>query len=220
MTAPTRSLCSEPGPRPAGPMITVEGMPGAGKSTALSRLGARGSVLGEYISPDGVPLSWDSHPHRDQDDSHQNNWLRKTAQARSHLDAGAPVVVSDRDWLSSLSYAHSTGDPDLLNARCAWAVDHLERGRLQVAHLYLVVHVSPQMSLERRRHRLQPGHPWSTAEGVERLAAFYADPVTALVEHHARLAQALGDARWVHLDGDRPTSEVVAAITEQLNEAR
>ncbi|QVJ00300.1 hypothetical protein KGD82_16175 [Nocardiopsis eucommiae] len=55
MTTPTRSDCSEPGPRTPGPMITVEGMPGAGKSTALSRLGARGPVLGEYTSLDGTP---------------------------------------------------------------------------------------------------------------------------------------------------------------------
>ncbi|QVJ00301.1 hypothetical protein KGD82_16180 [Nocardiopsis eucommiae] len=126
------------------------------------------------------------------------------------------MVVSDRDWLSSLSYAHSTSDLDLLNARCAWALEHLERGRLQVAHLYLVVHVSPQISLERRHHRLQPGHPWSTAEGVERLADFYANPVTALASHHAPLAQTLDGARWVHLDGNRPVHEVVAAITTHL----
>lgn len=213
-----KSVCSEPPGRAFQQVIALEGMPGAGKTTALTQLAPRWPVIGEYTTVDGAPLTQAEHPLPDQDENHQNNWLCKTAQVYDHLNAGAEVVVSDRDWLSSLSYAHSTGDKELLTTRCRWAATHLEAGRLHVADVYLVMHVDPATSLARRQHRLHPEHPWSTTVGVQRLADFYSDPVSVVRGHHPLLATTLNEARIVHVDSHRPLTEVMATVTTHLEQ--
>lgn len=202
---------SEPTP---GRLITVEGPPGAGKTTALRALAERGhSVIGEYATPSGVTIPIASHPAVDDDDAHQRNWLTKNqlaGQARDHQRA----VWLDRDWISSLAYAYSLDDRPLLAARAKWAFDRLTDGGLQLADAYVVLHVDPAVSLARRASRLKPGHIWSTPAGLLRLHGFYADPIRAIARVHRELAIRMGTASWQHLH--HPTiAEAVDALERE-----
>lgn len=199
---PTKPPCSDPATA-LNPVLVLEGMPGAGKTTAATALAAEHySVIGEYTTPTGDVVPIHQHPAVDDDTGHQHNWLRKHHQIHAARHQG-PVVV-DRDWPSALAYAHSISDTDhgvLLAARAAWAFDCLDRGELTLATTYVLFQLDPTVSLRRRAHRLTPGHPWSTLPGLIRLARFYADPVTALVSVHPQLAARLRTVTWHPLRG-------------------
>src|SRR5580704_10495555 len=102
--------CSDPAAVHAR-LIVLEGMPGAGKSTAAASLRRDGwQVIGEYTGPDGTTAAVSEHSGVEDDDAHQANWLRKAALCASALRTG--VTYADRDWISSLAYAHSTSATD------------------------------------------------------------------------------------------------------------
>ena len=93
--------------RSAG-VVVVEGMPGVGKTTAVTVLADRGrTVLGEYTDDHARSLTLAAHPHHDDEHPHLASWLRKDSQAR-HL-ARASCVVMDRNWLTALGWAASVG---------------------------------------------------------------------------------------------------------------
>jgi hypothetical protein len=196
----------------------LEGMPGGGKTTAAERLDGRVPVVAEYTSADGRPLGHDEHPHPGRDQAHLDNWLTKAALC-ARYQAANPRVVCDRDWLTALAYAHSLGDHDLFARRCAWAWGHLGAHRLQVAATYAVLHVDTATSLARRADRLRPGHPWSTTQGLDRLAGFYRAPAPTIARTHPDLAAALDGARFVHLDGHQPTLGALERLAFGLERA-
>jgi hypothetical protein len=164
------------------PVLVLEGMPGAGKTTAATALAAENrTVIGEYTTTTGDVIPIEAHPAVDDDASHQHNWLLKHHQVQEARCRG-PVFV-DRDWLSALAYAYSVTDDDhgaLLAARTAWVSDCLDRGDLTLGSTYVLFQLDLTVSLRRRAHRLTQGHPWSSLPGLVRLAAFYADPATAV----------------------------------------
>lgn len=179
-------------------MITIEGMPGAGKTTAANDLAAAGRiVIGEYASDSGSTIDLAEHPAVSDDTAHQANWLRKHRAATARRSAGA-VIFLDRDWLTSLAFAHSIRDDELLARRATWALGHLRAGDLAPSAAYVVVHVDPAESLHRRARR-RPEHPWSHIDPLRRLAAFYLDPATVLANVSADLAKELDAANWTHL---------------------
>lgn len=183
-------------------MIVLEGMPGAGKTTAAEALARQGrTVLGEYLDHHGDTVPVTAHPGVDDDHAHQTNWLTK----HQHLStAGCGPVFLDRDWVSALAYAYSlpaTASAPVLAARARWAAGHLFAGRLAVADTYVVFHLDVRLSLRRRVIRLTPGHPWSHPHGLARLSRFYRDPPAAIERVHPRLAAAMRGARWRHLAG-------------------
>jgi ATPase subunit of ABC transporter with duplicated ATPase domains len=197
-----------------GRLITVEGPPGAGKTTALQVLAQRGhSVIGEYTTPAGSTIPIASHPAVDDDAAHQRNWLIKNEQASS-VRGQQRAVWLDRDWISSLAYAYSLGDRQLLAARAKWAFECLDAGDLTTADTYVVLHVDPAASLARRASRLNAGHIWSTAAGLLELHGFYADPIRAIARVHRQLALRVGTAHWEHLQ--HPTiAEAVDALERE-----
>ncbi|MGH3719561.1 MAG: hypothetical protein ACRDRI_12135 [Pseudonocardiaceae bacterium] len=183
------------------PVLVLEGMPGADKTTAATVLAAENrTVIGEYTTPTGDIIPIEAHPTVDDDAGHQRNWLRKNHHiqvARRH----GPVFC-DRDWLSALAYAYSVTDGGhLLASRTRWASDGLDCGKLTLASTYVVFSLDPTISLHRRADRLTPGHPWSSLPGLVRLAAFYADPTEALAPVHPDLATRLRTATWHPLRG-------------------
>jgi len=184
-----------------GPLLVLEGMPGTGKTTAVTRLASQGrQVIGEYTTTVGVTIPVGDHPPVADDSAHQANWLTKHRHVLAARRTGP--VFCDRDWISALAYAASLPDGNrLLLARAGWAVRHLHRGDLAVADAYLVLHVDAATSLTRRGDRLTPGHPWSTPAGLARAAAFYTDPAAALAPVNPDLASALRSAAWRHLTG-------------------
>lgn len=203
--------CSE---RAVGRVITIEGMPGAGKTTAANHLTAIGhTVVGEYTSDSGSPTRLDEHPAVDDDTAHQANWLRKHRAATDHRSAGATVFL-DRDWLSSLAYAHSIRDDELLARRADWALGHLRAGALALPSAYVVVHIDPDESLRRRAHQLRPNHPWSRRNPLRRLAAFYRAPATALANVDTEISCRLDAATWTHVQA--PTRQQLAHVLEEL----
>ncbi|MFD7161389.1 AAA family ATPase [Kribbella sp. NPDC059898] len=208
---------SETHPRRTERLVVAEGMPGAGKTTALQILESRGHVvLGEYTTPAGTTVPVGRHPSVEDDVSHQRNWLIKNAQARNARRQGQQPVWLDRDWLTSLAYAASLADHALLTHRATWAVQCLAAGELDIADTYVVLHVDPGTSLARRAARLNPGHVWAHQAALGLLARFYTDPVAAIAPAHRGLAQRLAAANWRHLHAPTITEAVAALEHEGL----
>jgi len=195
--------CSEPAAAPArrGRLIVLEGMPGAGKTTTATALAARGhSVVGEYTSDTEATLTIEDHPDVSDDDAHQANWLRKAAQCTARL-ASRPVVYADRDWLSSLSYACTGSDSELLARRARWAARHLYAGTLLLPDVYAVFDLDATASLSRRAGRLRAGHPWNQLVTLGRLRDFYRDPARTIRPACPELAAALGIPERIDISG-------------------
>lgn len=216
----TASLpCSDTVPLavPQDGLIVLEGMPGAGKTTAAGTLAERGlPVLGEYTDNADATIAISAHPPVDDDDAHQQNWLRKTAQCTARLARGG-TVYADRDWLSSLSYAYSTAAADggtLLRHRTAWAARRLRDGSLLLPGIYVVFDLDPATSLDRRASRLRPGHPWNHPGSLRRLRDFYTCPSQALDPIHPALAQALRQPRRADISGLSDPHQIADRLAE------
>lgn len=211
--------CSETMPLavPRHGLIVLEGMPGAGKTTAACALAARGlPVLGEYTDNADATIAIALHPPVDDDDAHQQNWLRKTAQCTARLAEGGPVYA-DRDWLSSLSYAYSTAAADggaLLRQRAAWAARRLRDGSLLLPGIYVIFDLDPATSLDRRATRLRPGHPWNHPGPLRRLRDFYTCPSQALDPAHPGLAQALRHPGRTDISGTANRDQITSRLAE------
>jgi len=197
-------------------LIVLEGMPGAGKTTAALALTERGlPVLGEYTDDTQMTIAISQHPPVTDDDAHQGNWVRKAAQATAR-PAGGGSVYTDRDWLSSLSYAYSIAPADggaLLAQRTIWAARHLGDGSLLLPGTYVIFSLDPATSLHRRTGRLRPGHPWTNPTTLQRLAGFYTNPSQALHPVHPGIAEALHQPTWVRLCGHSDPHEVAHRLT-------
>lgn len=196
-------------------LIVLEGMPGAGKTTAACALAERGLfVLGEYTGDTGAVITVTLHPPGDEDDAHQQNWLRKTTQCRARLARGG-TVYADRDWLSSLSYAYSIAaidDGALLRRRAAWAIRHLSEGSLLLPGHYVIFRLDPATSLHRRAGRLRAGHPWNKPDMLQRLSDFYTDPGHALHKFQPGLARALRQPHRIDVSGTGDLIEITARL--------
>ncbi len=215
MTA--RLPCSDTAPLP-GPrdgLVVLEGMPGAGKTTAACALGARGLlVLGEYTDNADATIAVALHPPVDDDDAHQQNWLRKTTQCAARLVCGG-TVYADRDWLSSLSYAYSVAPADggaLFRYRAAWAASCLREGSLILPQIYVIFDLDPATSLGRRASRLRPGHPWNQPGPLQRLRDFYTCPSQALLPADPGLAQALRQPRRIDISGTAGPGQIAGRL--------
>lgn len=217
---PPPSTPDGPGRRPR--LITLDGMPGAGKTTLIAALAALGhQVLGEYTAtdvsiPETVPLA--EHPAVHDDDAHQANWIRKAAQTAHALETTGRPVFTDRDWLSSLAYAYSIADTDhgrLLRQRAAWARANLAAGRLLRADTYLVFHLSVTLSLRRRAGALPAAHPWSHPKALRRLQTFYQAPTQIIGHLDPTLAAQLRHAFWRSLPGTASTSHALDYVLGQ-----
>jgi predicted ATPase len=204
-------------PVPRGGLIVLEGMPGAGKTTAACALAARGlPVLGEYTDNADATIAISAHPPVDDDDAHQQNWLRKTAQCTARLAHGG-TVYADRDWLSSLSYAYSTAAADdgaLLRHRAAWAASRLQEGSLVLPGIYVILDLDPATSLDRRASRLRLGHPWNHPCSLQRLRDFYTCPSRALEPVDPSLAQALRQPHRADICGTADPRQIAERLAE------
>lgn len=211
--------CSDTAPLavPRDGLIVLEGMPGAGKTTAACSLAERGlPVLGEYTDNGDVTIAIALHPPVEDDDAHQQNWLRKTAQCIARLAHGG-TVYADRDWLSSLSYAYSTAATDggaLLRHRAAWAASRLRDGSLLLPGLYVIFDLAPATSLGRRADRLRPGHPWNHPGPLRRLRDFYTCPSWALDPVDPSLAQALRQPRRADICGLTDPHQILGRLAD------
>ena len=202
-------------------LIVLEGMPGAGKTTAARALAALGlPVLGEYTDDADATIAVSQHPDVADDDAHQQNWLRKAARCTARL-AGGDTVYADRDWLSSLSYAYSTAPADsgaLLRQRAAWAARRLRDGSLLLPQAYVIFDLDPATSLSRRAGRLRPGHPWNQPGNLRKLRDFYANPAQALHPVHPGLAHALRQPFRIDISGHadpRHIADSLAALSSR-----
>ena len=189
----------------AGRLVVLEGMPGAGKTTAASALAELGhAVVGEYTDDASATIAVSAHPDVGDDDAHQRNWLRKAAQC-SALLGRHPVVYADRDWLSSLSYAYCTAPDDggaMLSRRAAWAGRHLSDGSLLLPGAYVIFDLDPETSITRRAGRPRPGHPWNRPQALARLREFYRDPARSLRPASGELADAVAAPARIEISGN------------------
>jgi predicted ATPase len=203
-------------PAPRHGLIVLEGMPGAGKTTAACALAQRGlPVLGEYTDDGDATIAVSQHPAIADDGAHQQNWVRKAAQCTARL-ARDSTVYADRDWLSSLSYAYcitGTGNSALFRQRAAWAARRLHDGTLLLPGLYVIFDLDPATSLTRRAGRLRPGHPWNHPVALRRLRHFYADPGRALRPVHPGLARALRQPGRVDISGLSDPAQIIRRLS-------
>jgi hypothetical protein len=184
-------------------------MPGAGKTTALGVLGGRGhQIVGEYLC---------ARPGVDDDEAHQGNWIAKAAVSAAAVTRGH--VFCDRDFLSSLAFAWSIADRELVARRTGWALSNLAAGRLVVGGAYVVLDVTPQLSLVRRAGQLRSEHPWSRVPELERLRRFYMAPAEALRLMDSDLEAAFASTGWHAVSGES-TPEQVASCAARLAEER
>lgn len=182
-------------------VVVLEGMPGAGKTTAVTALADLGhTVLGEYTDERSRSLELAAHPHHDDEHPHLANWLRKDVQTR--LLAAANNVVADRNWLTALGWAASVSG---LCDRAAWAYGCLTAGELTLPDRWIVLDCSVETSLTRRRERLDHTHPWACPEPLDRLRAFYTDPAATVRPSLPALAEALATVPvvWIDAEADR-----------------
>ncbi|WP_125775655.1 AAA family ATPase [Antribacter gilvus] len=191
-------------------VVAVEGMPGAGKTTAMTVLADRGhTVLGEYTDDHARSLTLAAHPHHDDEHPHLANWLRKDSQARRL--ARASCVVMDRNWLTALGWAASVGGlPD----RAGWAYSQLIAGRLILPERWIILDCTVETSLTRRREHLDLTHPWARTEPLDRLRAFYSDPAAAVRPALHALADALATVPVMRIDAEADRDTVGRAICE------
>jgi predicted ATPase len=216
------SPCSKPiaAITPERRLIVMEGMPGAGKTTTANALAADGhSVVGEYTDDGDTTIAVSAHPDISDDDAHQLNWLRKTAQSTARLDRN-PLVYADRDWLSALSYAYSSEVADggaLLAERAAWAERHLADGMLLLPGTYAIYDVDPAASLARRAGRLRPGHPWNHLNALARLRDFYRYPSQALQPVSPALAAAVSQPSRLDISGEDDRAAVLARLSSLVD---
>lgn len=201
--APPTAITPHTGAR----IIVLEGMPGAGKTTALHALTDRGhQAIGEYVTVDGGVLEPASHPDHEPDAPHLVNWTLKAALYRN-APPGRPVFV-DRDWITALAWGHSVGT---LPERAAWARTRLRHRVLQLPSRYIVFDLPPDESL-RRRAELRPSHPWADPEVLTRLRDFYRDPVDAVAAHDRELAADLASIPFTHIDAGHAPDRVLTAL--------
>lgn len=191
---------------PACSATVIEGMPGAGKTTLLAALERHGHpVLGEYTTPSRDVLAHRHHPRHNDEDGHLANWLRKSAQLE---ELTGPVWV-DRDWLTALAFAASTGN---LHQRATWAYAHLTAGRLALPWRWIVLDLPTSLSLQRRSSRLEARHPWTDPAVLDRLRDFYRDPAAKLSEVHPRLAAVVAAAPLLTVDATGEPGKLARAV--------
>jgi predicted ATPase len=199
MTISARSSEPRRAGHPAGRLIVLEGMPGAGKTTLAAALAEDGAtVLGEYTTPRGATIPLHGHPGTGDGAGHDANWVRKARQAAAALSDGL-AVYADRDWLSALAYAYSIAGIDggqLLRQRCEWVQDCLASRQLLLPHAYVIFDVAVTTSLRRRSARLDSGHPWTIPGPLRRLRHFYAWPAQVIAATHPGLAAVLLEPAW------------------------
>lgn len=194
-------------------------MPGAGKTTTARALTERGlRVLGEYTSATATTIPVNEHPAVTDDDAHQNNWLRKSAQAAHAVKATgktARAVFADRDWLSALAYAYSIAETDggaLLGERIAWAEKHLTVGNLLLPDAYAIFDLDVPTSLHRRAATLRHDHPWSHPAALHRVRDFYRNPIHVVRAVCPALADRIHGVHRVDLDGNDSATHLLNAV--------
>lgn len=186
--------------------IAVEGMPGAGKTTAITSMRKAGYAVVPELAPGYRPVV-----DAKRAGGHLVNWI-KTDEHAQRLGCGRRPVVVDRNWLTALAY--DAVDAKGFMRTVHWAWTHLGVDNLRLPSVWIILDVPVDVSLERRRHRHVPGHPWRDAAVLEQLRAFYADPVGFVGRRHRLLGRLMSDVPCIRIDGRRPPDEVTELLLE------
>ena len=215
MTAshPCSDIAFSPGPR--GRADRPGGDARRGQDHRRMRPGSRGlPVLGEYTDDADATIAIAMHPAVDDDDAHQQNWLRKAAQctarlARDRHGLRRPGLAQ----LPVLRLLHRGGrrrrpappacrlgsPPPRATAACCCRASTSSSTS------------TPPPASDRRAGRLRPGHPWNQPGALRRLRDFYADPAGHCARSIPGLARALRQPGRADISGLGDPHQISAA---------
>jgi dTMP kinase len=209
-----------------GAFIAIEGIDGAGTTSAVERVVAHLRVEGRPVHGTREPSTGPVGTLIRQALSHRlvvpsaggpkaPGWVTMAllfaADRQDHLEAEVlpllqqgVTVISDRYDLSSLAYQSATSTAGRAPSDAVAFIRELNR-HARRPDLTLVLDVSPGVAAERRRARGSSRELYEQAELQARLARAYAEAETLVP----------GDA-VVHIDADQPLESVVAAALSAM----
>jgi dTMP kinase len=209
-----------------GRFIAVEGIDGAGTTSAVERIAARLRAEGREVHATREPSTGPVGTMIRQVLSHRlvvpgasgpkaPGWVTMAllfaADRQDHLEAEVlpllergVTVITDRYDLSSLAYQSATSTSVRAPGDAVAFIRELNR-HARRPDLTLVFDVSPAVAAERRRARGASHELYEKAELQARLARAYAEAETLVP----------GDA-VVHIDADQPLDAVIAAALSAI----
>lgn len=155
--------------------ITLEGIPGAGKTSTTdyldTALGDDVHVIGEHILSDKDLIEF-TRDNSGKEDAYRLNWLVKDSVVQ--LYDYKRYVVADRCFITALSYAYSLSrhlkDSRPYDDALSWCNASIKNGRLHIPDHCIVLAVSPNISNARKQRKESKNMLWSQLD-----ALFYAD---------------------------------------------
>lgn len=174
--------------QPAVSYVAVEGIPGAGKSTAVQMLGGKLESVRDWAPF----LDW-ADPNIDPGAS-----LARQIRILSDYFGEPSGTVTERSWLTCLAFSAAgpmaDSDPRYIKAFMAVVKNALRAGALVLPQRLVFMECTVDECMQRIKARGQPGDSGITAEYLERLCTVHETMKLAAVEMNVECITLTGAA--------------------------